>query len=119
MDRRLLLEKHTAKMGRGGVPVIVTYSSHLPNIGKILRDKTCLLFRSDSLKNVFDTDMFVSHKRGTNLNPRPGRPFSITRPGRGGVDANPPGVSKLSIVPLRDEDQSIAHDEYSRLVVYF
>ena len=52
------------------------------------------------------------------LNPRPGRAFSITRPGRGGVDA-PPGVSKLSVVALREKDQSIALDEYSRLVVYF
>ena len=67
MDRRLLLEKNTKKKGRGGVPRIVTYSSHLPNIGKILWDKKCLLFRSDRLKNVFDTDMFVSYKRGTNL----------------------------------------------------
>ena len=54
-----------------------------------------------------------------NFNPRPGRPFSITRPGRGGVDAPPPpGVSKLSVVALREKDQSIALDEYSRLVVY-
>ena len=53
------------------------------------------------------------------FNPRPGRPFSITRPGRGGVDATPPGVSKLIVVSLREKNQSIALDEYSRLVVYF
>ena len=29
----------------------------------------------------------------------------------------PPGVSKLSVVALREKDQSIALDEYSRLVV--
>ena len=37
------------------------------------------------------------------LNPRPGRAFSITRPGRGWVDATPPGVSKLSVVALREK----------------
>ena len=31
----------------------------------------------------------------------------------------PPDVSKLSIVALREKHQSIALDEYSRLVVYF
>ena len=31
----------------------------------------------------------------------------------------PPGVSKLSVVALREKDQSIALDECSRLVVYF
>ena len=30
----------------------------------------------------------------------------------------PPDVSKLSVVALREKDQSIALDEYSRLVVY-
>ena len=46
------------------------------------------------------------------INPRPGRAFSITRPGReGGCD--PPGVSKLSVVALCEKDQSIALDEYS------
>ena len=57
------------------------------------------------------------------FNPRPGRAFSITRPGRVVVvvmDATPPpGVSKLSVVALREKDQSIALDEDSRLVVYF
>ena len=40
-----------------------------------------------------------------NLNPRPGREFSITRPGGGGGRGrcNPPGVSKLSVVALREK----------------
>ena len=41
------------------------------------------------------------------LKRRPGRAFSITC------------VSKLSVVALRKKKQSIALDEYSRLVVYF
>ena len=53
------------------------------------------------------------------FNPRPGRAFSITRPGRGWGGCDPPGVSKLSVTALREKDQSIALDEFSRLVVYF
>ena len=53
------------------------------------------------------------------FNPRPGRASSITRPGRGGWMQPPPGVSKLSVVALREKDQSIALDEYSRLVAFF
>ena len=52
------------------------------------------------------------------FNPRPGRTFFITRPGRGGGRCDPPGVSKLSVVALRNQDQSIALNEYSRLVIY-
>ena len=37
-------------------------------------------------------------------NPRPGKAFSITRPGRGGR-CDPPGVPKLSVVALREKDQ--------------
>ena len=58
-------------------------------------------------------------KMVTYFNPRPGRAFSITRLCRVVVDATPPGVLKLSVVALREKDQSIALDEYSRLVVYF
>ena len=39
--------------------------------------------------------------RGRSYIPRPGRPFFITRPGRGGDRCDPPGVSKLSVVALR------------------
>ena len=54
------------------------------------------------------------------VNPRTTRPFLITRTTRGGVVTTPPpGVSKLSVVALRKKDQSIALDEYSRLVVHF
>ena len=56
---------------------------------------------------------------GVYFNPRPGKAFFITRPGRGGGGCDPPGVSKLSVVALREKKQSIALDEYSRLVVHF
>jgi len=67
MDRTKLLEGVTRKQDRQGVPLVVTYSSHLPNISKILKEKEHLLTRSDKLKHIFKSDMFVSYRRGTNL----------------------------------------------------
>ena len=49
------------------------------------------------------------------LNPRPGRAFSITRPGRGGAMCFETKHRSAS----QKKHQSIALDEYSRLVVYF
>ena len=66
MDRDKLLDDATRKQRRG-VPLVVTYSSHLPNITKILREKKTILTRSERLRKFFDADMFVSYKRGTNL----------------------------------------------------
>ena len=66
MDRDKLLDGATRKQRRG-VPLVVTYSSHLPNITKILREKKTILTRSERLRKIFDADMFVSYKRGTNL----------------------------------------------------
>ena len=45
--------------------------------------------------------------------------ISITRPCRRGVDTTPPGVSKLSVVALREKKKQSIALEYSRLVVYF
>ena len=67
MDRKQLLANRETQKGRQGVPLVVTYSSHLPNISKIIREKKHLLARSDKLKRVFENDVFVSYKRGTNL----------------------------------------------------
>ena len=67
MDRKDLLEDVSRNRKRQGVPLVVTFSGHLPNIGKILKEKKYLLTRSDKLKGVFSEDMFVSYKRGTNL----------------------------------------------------
>ena len=65
MDRIDLLKNHTKKQKKG-LPLVVTYSSHLPNINKILREKHYILERSEKLKDIFH-DLFVSYKRGTNL----------------------------------------------------
>lgn len=67
MDRSELLKNQVKRQRKEGVPLVVTYSSHLPNINKILRDKFYILKRSDRLREIFDENMFVSYKRGTNL----------------------------------------------------
>ena len=53
MDRTMLLEKGSGTGDRQGVPLTVTYSSHLPNIGKILKKKKHLLTRSERLTTIF------------------------------------------------------------------
>ena len=67
LDRSKLLEGVTSKKDRVGVPLVVTYSSHLPNISKILKEKKHILARSDKLSHIIKSDMFVSYRRGTNL----------------------------------------------------
>ena len=47
--------------------MVVTYSRHLSNINKILSEKKALLSRSDKLRRVFNDDVLVSYRRGTNL----------------------------------------------------
>ena len=66
MARGNLLEGMGKKEKRG-VPLVVTYSRHLPNINKILKEKKYLLARSEKLKGILTDDVFVSYKRGTNL----------------------------------------------------
>ena len=67
MDRSELLRHHEKKQGKEGVPLVVTYSGHLPDINKILKEKHYILQRSDSLKDIFNKNIFVSFKRGTSL----------------------------------------------------
>lgn len=67
MNRKILLENATLRQNKQGVPLVITYSSHLPNVAKILKEKRHLLMRSDRLRHIFDSGVFVSYKRGTNL----------------------------------------------------
>ena len=67
MQREDLLGGKTGNANRQGVPLVVAYSGHLPNISKILREKKYISSRSDKLKRIFNHNMFVSYKRGTNL----------------------------------------------------
>ena len=68
MDRNALLEGAMKKRDKQGVPMVITYSSHLPDIRKILKEKRRLLSRSENLRRAFREDpVFISYKRGTNL----------------------------------------------------
>ena len=67
MNRSEILKNSTQKQQKEGIPLVVTYSSHLPNINQILREKRGLLSRSETLQKIFKDKMFVSYKRGTNL----------------------------------------------------
>ena len=69
MNRMDMLEKAAGGKDRRGVPLVVTYSAHLPNISNILKEKKSILARSERLKNIFSGDnvVFTSYKRGTNL----------------------------------------------------
>ena len=49
------------------VPLVVTYSSYLPNIREIMHSNRHILHRSDRLKNIFQKDPMVAYKRGRNL----------------------------------------------------
>ena len=67
MSRSTLLKGETYKKRKEGTPLVVPFSSHLPNINRILRNKKSILQRSETLKKIFKDDTFVSYKRGTNL----------------------------------------------------
>ena len=67
IDRATLLEKKTTTASKDGVPLVLTYSAHLPNINKVLATKRHILHRSDRLKEAFSANIFTSYKRGTNL----------------------------------------------------
>ena len=66
MDRSKLLNRQVRRE-KEGVPLIVTYSSHLLNVNKILKEKGYIWKRSDRPREVFGKNIFVSFRRGTNL----------------------------------------------------
>ena len=49
------------------VPLVLTYSSYLPNIRQILKSKRHILQRTEKLKKIFNRDPLVAFRRGTNL----------------------------------------------------
>ena len=55
------------KNREGRVPMVVTYSSFLPDIRAILQKNRRILHRSDKLKKIFTKDPMVAFKRGKNL----------------------------------------------------
>ena len=49
------------------VPMVLTFSSFLPDIRAVMRKNRHILRRSDRLKGIFKTDSMVAYKRGSNL----------------------------------------------------
>ena len=66
MDRAKLLKGRRVKQ-KEGVPLVVTYSSHLPNINRILVNKSHILKRSRNLDKFLETKSFAAYRRGINL----------------------------------------------------
>ena len=70
MEREALLDRRgkNCKKGESRVPMVVTFSSFLPDIRAIIRKNRHILQRSDKLKKIFQIDPMVAFKRGSNLN---------------------------------------------------
>ena len=66
MDWAKLLEGRRVRQ-KEGVPPVVTSSSHLPNINRILVNKRHILKRSRNLDKFSEAKSFVAYRRGTNL----------------------------------------------------
>ena len=49
------------------VPLVLTYSSFLPDVRKVLQKKRHILQNSEKLKKIFVRDPLVAFRRGTNL----------------------------------------------------
>ena len=67
VEREDALEKKNRKKQNDRVPLVLTYSSHLPNIQNIVRPKMHLLYRSEKMKKVFKKPTLVAYCRGGNL----------------------------------------------------
>ena len=70
MKRHDLLNGKSSRRGNsedGRVPMVVTFSSFLPDIRKILQKNRHILWKSDKLKKIFERDPMIAFKRGKNL----------------------------------------------------
>ena len=68
MNRKQLLKRQTqTTKATTRVPLVITYSSHLPNIRSILRSKRHILERSDYMKDIFSADPMVAYRKGRSL----------------------------------------------------
>ena len=67
-DRTQLLKNKARTVKKvDRVPMVVTFSSHLPDINMILNKKRHILHQSDRLKNIFPENSMVAYRRGRNL----------------------------------------------------
>ena len=59
--------KKDKKCDEGRVPMVLTFSSFLPDISAIMRKNRSMLHRSEKLRKNFQKDPMVAYKRGSNL----------------------------------------------------
>ena len=67
MKRSDLLSYKPKEKNKDRVPLVITYSKHLPDIQKISRDHLPLLHKSSELQEIFDKPPLVAFKRDRNL----------------------------------------------------
>lgn len=67
IDRSSALKRSKRKKNTDRVPLVMTYSSHLPDIGYISKSRLNLLHRSERLKTIFKDPPLVAYRRGSNL----------------------------------------------------
>ena len=69
LDREELLKyRNKSKQKKSKrVPLVVTYSKHLPNIGEIVRRRLPILHRSEKMKVVFKEPALTAYRRARNI----------------------------------------------------
>lgn len=69
MGREMLLVNRgkTGKDKEGRVPMVITFSSFLPDVRAIIRNNRHILQKSVRLKQIFKKDPMVAFKKGNNL----------------------------------------------------
>ena len=67
MKRSDLLSYKQKEKNKDRVPLVITYSKHLPDIQKISRDHLPLLHKSSEMQGIFDKPPLVAFKRDRNL----------------------------------------------------
>ena len=67
INRSDLLSYKTKDKNKDRVPLVITYSKHLPDIHKISRDHLPLLHKSSEMQQIFDKPPLVAFKRDRNL----------------------------------------------------
>ena len=63
----LLVSRDSKQKGTVRVPMVLTFSSFLPDVRAIMKKNRHILSKSDRLKSIFKRDSMVAYKRGGNL----------------------------------------------------
>ena len=63
----LMIYRQTDKKKDDRVPFVITYSSSLPDVRRIVKDRMSILHRSERMKNVFPEPSIIAFKRQRNL----------------------------------------------------